>query len=266
MADSLDAGQKQALEACIHDAVSFMLLFEKTRQHPQSALLFHGLVPPASMYVVESYRCLTTIFPALHDVLSSDYPNLLQASRHRAKLLDNAQQSIEDIAGELATIAEQQRRYFLEPHHGFISSLKRLIQPDMGLSTYDGHVFSTTHSTIFGFGEDCDFEASAFAFGQAMGAYTGSLFNLFQFELQVPHVHAMLPGTIEMRDIKFEVLYRRGPFGACGMKLAAGLALLLANLNYTHYILRGLLPAGSHTYFRLKFITVFHATANIKAI
>jgi hypothetical protein len=266
MADSLDTGQKQALEACIHDTVSFMSLFAKAQQHPQSALLFHGMVPYASMYVVESYRCLTKIFPELQSVLSSEHPDLLHASRHRAKLLDNAQRSIEEVTGELVTIAVQQRQSFLGLHHGFLGTLKRLVQPDMGLSTYNGHMFSTTHSTIFGFGEGCDFNTSAFAFGKAMGAYTASLLNLFQLEMQMPPAPAPLPDTIEMRDIKFEALYNRGPFGTCGTRIAAGLALLLANLNYTHYILRGMLSTGGHTFFRLKFIVAFHATANIKAI
>lgn len=266
MTGNLNTVQQQAFEACTQDVVSFMLLFEKARRHPKSALLFHGMVAPASMYVIESYKCLTTLFPELRNVLSSDHADLLRASRHRAKLLDGAEKSIEEVTGELAAIAEQQRRYFLEPHRGFLGPLKRAIQPDMGLSTYDDHIFSTTHSTIFGFGEGCDFEASAFTFGEAMGSYTAVLLNLFRLEMPSPLTSAVLPGTIEMKDIKYEALYKRGPFGASRMEFAAGLALLLATLNYMRYILHGLLPAGSHTQFRLKFIAAFHANSNINAI
>ena len=65
--NDLDDGQKQALEACVQDSVSFALLFEKMRQHPEASLLFLGVIAPASMYIVESHRCLTTLFPEFHE-------------------------------------------------------------------------------------------------------------------------------------------------------------------------------------------------------
>jgi len=69
-----------------------------------------------------------------------------------------------------------------------------------------------------------------------------------------------------MRDIKYEALYNRGSLGANPIEFSAGLVLLLANLNYLHYILPRLIPSGSHTQFRLKFITAFQTNSNIKAI
>ena len=168
MTNNLGPSQQQALDACIQDTISFMMLFAKAQEHHKAALLFHGVVATASMYVVESHRCLTTLFPNLRNVLSSSQVELLRISRHRAKLLDDTEKSIEDVTGELVTIAEKQRDIFLEPHRGFLGSFKRAIQPDMGLSTHDDHIFSTTHSTIFGFGDGCDFAASAFTFGEAM--------------------------------------------------------------------------------------------------
>lgn len=107
MTDELDAGQKQALEACVYDTASFLLLFKEIQQHPQSALLFLGIMPSASMYVVESYRCLVTLFPEFEGIFASDYADLLRASRRRAKLLDDSRKSIDDVAKELVAIAEQ---------------------------------------------------------------------------------------------------------------------------------------------------------------
>ena len=219
-----------------------MNLFLKARQHPKAALIFNGLIANASMFVYESHRCFTTLFPDTRDSFSSSHADLLHASRHRAKLLDNTEKTIEEVTAELITIAKRQRDNFLEPHRGILGPLKKAFQPDMGLSIYDSHIFTTTHSTIFEFGEGCDLKASAFAFGEAIGAYTATVLNLFQIEIPSSVKPAELPGNIEMRDIKYEALYNRGQLDANQMHFSAGLILILTNLNFVIYILSGLLP------------------------
>jgi len=256
-------GQQQAFEACIQDAVSYMILFSRAREHPKAALLFNGLIANASMFVIESNRCLTTLFPELRDVFSQINVELLHASRHRAKLLDHTGKTIEEVAGELVTIAKGQRKKFLQPHKGFLGPVKRALQPDMGLSIYNNHIFTTTHSTIFEFGGNLDLTAKSFAFGEAIGFYTASLLNLFQIQIPSSVEDADLPGTIEMRDIKYEALYGRGQLGATRIDFSAGLILILANLNFAYYILPGLLPSNCHALFRMKFITAFHANSNM---
>lgn len=263
MIRNLASGQQQALDACIQDAVSYMILFSRAREHPNAALLFNGLIANASMFVVESNRCLTTLFPELREVISQINVELLHASRHRAKLLDHTEKTIEEVTGELVTIAKEQRKKFLESHKGFLGHLKRALQPDMGLSIYNDHIFTTTHSTIFEFGGDFDLTSKSFAFGEAIGFYTASLLNLFQIEMPTSIEPANLPGKIEMRDIKYEALYSRGQLGATRIDFSAGLILILANLNFAYYILPGLLPSNSHALLRMKFITAYHANSNM---
>ncbi len=264
MAKNLNPGQKQALEACVQDSVSYMQLFFKAQNHPKAALLFNGLIANASMFVIESHRCLTTLFPEINDVISKDHVELLHASRHRAKLLDHTEKTIEEITEELVAIAEEQRKIFLQPHKGILGPLKKALQPDMGLSTYNNHIFTTTHTTIFEFGGSYESVENSFAFGKAIGFYIGSLLNLLDIEIQSSSEPANFAGELEMRDIKYEALYSRGPLGSIKIDFSAGLILILANLNFAHYILPGLLPLDSHALFRMKFITAFHANSNMK--
>jgi hypothetical protein len=207
---ALEVGQLHALEAIERDTASLLLLFTTVRQHRHSALLLPSLMPSAAMFVVESYRCLTKLVPKLGDVLSKTLADQLRPSRQRAKLLD-AKKSLEAVVGDLTAIAEQQRSFFLAPHTGFWGPLKRAIQPDLGLSTYDGHMFSTTHSTAFSYGENRDPATSAFSAGEALGSYLVALAILFQMQMPQPLPASVLPGKIEMRDIKSEALYQRGP-------------------------------------------------------
>lgn len=266
MASNVGQVQPQAIEAIAEDAVTFLALFLAMAQHRQSALLFHGVVPIASMFVVESHDALVIMYPAASAALSAAYVDLLRASRHRAKLLDDTSKSLDEVAGVLVAIVKQQRESFLQPHSGFLAPLKRAIQPDMSLSTYQGHIFSTTHATIFGFGEGVDFASSAFSVGKALGAYATQLVALLQAKTLPSISSSALSETVQMRDIKHDALYRHGTLGTIGLNYAAGISLLLTTLNLTHYVLRRFLPAGGLTLFRLKFLAAFHADSNLRVI
>jgi hypothetical protein len=259
--------QKQALEVCIEDTVSFMDMYLRIQKHPKSALIFNGLIAHASMFVVENHHCLTTLIPETKSIFSPSFSELLRQSRHRGKLLDSSNKSIDDMTAELISIAKRQREIVLEPHKGLLGAIKRALQPDIGLSFYDNHIFTTTHTVVFAFGKEREFSESAFAFGKEIGVYISTVFRLLQIEIPSSVTKPIeLPGKIEMRDIKYESLYNRGALDACYIEISAGLILILANLNFIIYILSGLLPASSHLLFRLKFITAFHANSSINLL
>jgi hypothetical protein len=244
-----------------------MDMYLRARAHPQAALIFNGLIAHASMFVVESQRCLTKLIPETKEVFSSSHSELLRESRHRAKLLDHSRGSIEEITADLITIAKRQRAIFYEPHTGLLGPLKRAFQPDIGLSICDDHIFTTTHSIIFACGRESDYPEGALEFGEEIGAYVGTLFRLCQLEIPSPSVNpAKLPGVLEMRDVKYEALYNRSQLDASQMGVSAGLILILANLNFVIYILSGLLPVDSHLLFRMKFITAFHANSGLRLL
>jgi hypothetical protein len=258
--------QPHAIEAIAFDTTSFMSMFLSVLDHPSMALLSTGLLPPASMYVVESYRTLEKLDPAVAGLLDDGLIDRVRPSRHRAKLLDDSERSVEQVAGDLFEVAQRQTRLFMEPHVGVLGPLRRAIQPDLGLSTYDGHIFSTTHSTAFNFGRNRDPEKWANSIGEALGKYTATLLGLFGLEQPDPAPSDALAGEIEMLDIKSAALYGRGPLGRLPAEIAAGATLLLASLNYYWYVVRGLLPAGGHTQFRLKFIAAYHADSNLRFV
>jgi len=258
--------QPHALEAIACDTVSFMSMFLSMLDHPHVALLSLGLLPLSSMYVVESHRALKELDPVVAGRLDEALATRLRPSRHRAKLLDDSRRSIEEVAGDMFEVAQRQTRLFMEPHVGVLGPLRRAIQPDLGLSTYNGHVFSTTHATAFSFGQDQDLGEESYPMGEALGEYVATLLGVLALQQPQPVRPEALGGAIEMTDIKSAALYRRGPLGGLPTQMAVGATLLLANLNYVQYVICRLLPADDHTRFKLKFIVAYHTDSNLRGI
>lgn len=256
----------QAIEAITADVASFATMFAKLQSHPEAALLIPGLIPQASMFAVESNRFIGTLSPEIRKVILSIPVDHLHQPRHRAKLLDDRFKSVEEVSEDLVRVSEQHQKLFLEPHKGFLGPLKRIIQPDLGISTYGGHIFSTTHATAFNFGNRGSDAKSASSIGYQLGRYTSSLIAFFDIQLNPPFSDAVLPEKITMKDIKAKSLYRRGPLGMAPISLATGMTFLLVNLNYVNYITRGLLAPGSLSFFRFKFISAFHANENLNVV
>lgn len=266
MTTQANGQQKYTLEAIKQDTESVMALLHSFTVHPSAALLSFSLLPPLSMYAVESYRAMKTLNhlpPAQLEKLLE----ILKPFRHRAKQLDSPEKTVEQVAIDLSEFAESQRRFFLDSHTGFLSSLKRALQPDLGLYTYDGHIITTTHSIAFNFGQDSDVPKKGFDIGKALGAYTKAMGDFLGIKSTKPVTGSTnLPAPVEMRDIKSQALYKRGPLGRLPAEIAVGLIYLLGNLNNMSLVIQKLLPAGGHTQFRLKFITAYHANSNLKAI
>lgn len=258
--------QKYTLVAIEEDTKSIMSLLQGISDHPNAALLSFGLLPPLSMYAVESYRAINALGYLAPNQLEK-FTHILTPIRHRAKLLDSTDKSVEQIAFDLSEFAERQSRLFVDSHTGFLSFLKKALQPDLGLYTINGHIFTTTHSIVFNFGQDSNLSQTAFDIGKALGSYTREMCTLYGIKLaDLAPASPILLGAFEMRDIKSKALYRRGPLGTTPPEIAVGLIYLLANLNNMRLILHSLLPSNGHTQFRLKFIVAFHADSNLRSI
>jgi len=255
---------RHAIQACVVDAISLLHLYESARMHPQAPLLFQGLVAPFSMYVVESHNCVTTVDPRLRSWFEDVDVGLLRSSRHRAKLLDY--KSISDVTQELLAIARQQQEFFNASHVGLLAPLKKALQGDLGFSICEGHLFWTTHETIYSFGDQDATGENALAFGEAFGRYIGGLLAIFAIHPEAVSGHLPALGEVEMRDIKYPALYGRGRLGRAGMDVGVGLVLILSAANLCRYVIQKVLPPGNLARLRLLFLTAFHCIAGMTAI
>lgn len=260
----METGDSLALSSCISDAIGLLHVLRSLSSHPRAPLLLQGLLAPASMYVVESQRCVAALSPQALDSLLAPDVEFLRLSRHRAKLLDY--HPIGHVSKQLVQVAAEQRSQFNSPHRGPLRFVKRALQGDLGLSLCDGHVFWTTHGTIYAFGSQDVTGTNAGAFGMTFGQYLSGLLSVFG--ISVDDVPGETPsfGSIEMRDIKYEALYRRGPLGSAGVDVGAAASLTLSAVNFSRLVLQRTLPEDNATRFRFLFLTAFHSAAGLQAI
>lgn len=257
--------QPHAFEAITQDLDFFFDLLSAIQQHENSSLLLLSIAPMVSMFIVESHNALIKILPEIKLSFNDDHKNLLKTSRHRAKLLDDSNLSLNDLTKHLVSIAEAQRQLFLGNHIGLLGAAKRFIQPDSGVFFYNGHIFSTTHSIIFGFGKDADIKTSAYDIGYAWGSYISHLKKTLGSSSKY-EFKSELYGTIQMCDIKYESLYHRKVLSGIPLNYAMGMILLLTNLNQIRYIMQEFSPTGNISVFRLKFLVAFHVNSNLRLI
>jgi hypothetical protein len=263
---AVQPGYDQALEACVWDTIGFWQIFQLAMKHPDSGSLFQGLIAPAAMYVVESHNCLTKIVPELKESLPSNMLDLLRTCRHRAKLLNDSRRSLKQVSQEIIYIAQKHREEFLSPHRGLLAPVKKILQPDMGLYTYNGHIFWTTHATHYSVGDSIDSAADALEFGKVIGHYVATVLLALGLN-ELPQLENQQPSAIlEMRDIKYEQIYGRSTLGSECLQVGAVLILVLAHVNFALHVIGNLLSNVSHTQFRLKFIAAFHAACGLQMI
>jgi hypothetical protein len=267
------------LEALVSDAIFTLDLLKLFIGHPDVGLIIHGAVPFTAMFVAESYDYLCDLNPGFKSVLDEQHKNLVRASRHRAKFLRCTQAGVSDMLTSLNRISRQHREHFLGLHHqGFLAPVKRWAQPDLGFSTYDGHIFSTSHMSNYILGEQqgrplsfAELGSLGRKIGEAIGAYTQQLNNMLNIS-QIVRERSDKPllGNLSMVDIKAESLFSRGSIGAMANGVAVGVVAIMAQVNYVHYVLRNLalriVPADGPSMLKIKFICLYHAVSGLEAL
>jgi hypothetical protein len=253
-------------ESISYDAQMFDCITRSIMNHPDGSLLILGLAPIVSRFVVESYDCLVAEIPELKGLFTADDIELVRKSRHRSKLLLNRDRDLTDITSELRHIAESQREAFIEPHRKrLLYGLINWLQPDLGLFRYEGKIFSTTHAVIFGFGDERDLKEKGRGFGYAVGRYVATLASFAKAVLKDEYRIPVLSGAVTMTDIKYKQMYSRAAIGRLELGFSAACALILANTNFVHRIIRECF-CSELAFFKQKFLTAYHAQASLRLI
>lgn len=259
------ASPKFALEGIAQDAVFYSRVLRAIMSQKDCALLIPSFVPLVSLFVVESHDRLKEILPEF-TVSPWEMLEVLRPRRHRTKLLLSDRQSIEEVVAEYDSIVADERAHFLALHSGFLGPLRRVLQPDLGLSRIDGCFFSTTHATRFFLGPEARDGEYHRRLGYFCSGYLEAFLKTFGPGRSLGTFPSAAISEVEMVDIKSRRLYGRGDLGLLEQRWAAPITMLLANMNFIGRVVGPFAPREYPTLLKLRTLTAYNTLHSLNQI
>lgn len=262
------------------DTCFYFDLYEQLKAQRLAPVVILGLLPYLSLYVIETYRYFSDHIPSAADALRRNHEAIIRASRKRIKLLDDRRRTIDDFIEYHRAIVQVHRDWFMKGHTGFLGWLKRVLQPDLGIFTYTDKVIGTTHVAQLNLGQDPREEASppalfsaeasslAKSVGYDIGDFISTMLRVFPSSRRSSSQAAFLLDRHELQfqDVKSERFYRKTFKGVSNPSINATLVSLLTTANFAEEILGKLVSDCPTTYWKLKFVTLFHLTSSANTL
>lgn len=270
------------LNSIKNDTRFYLELILQLSSHQSASILIFGLIPYLSLFIVETYKYLQDALPVYASSLSKKHDGVIRSSRMRVKFFDDSKKRVDGMFELLDWIIEFHNEWHINKHKGFLSPLKRILQKDLGIFGYDGHIIGSTHTGLFNLGyEKGDLptirkEISAvlgplsFSFSEEMGQYIGQLSNWPEFapdNMDVNHFEYNIQDEkLGYRDEKSYKYFASVFNGSEAQELNFTLMLFLATVNFFQHILKQLLVGSPSTLFKLKFMMLYHLASSLRKL
>jgi hypothetical protein len=266
------------------DAGFYLDFMPQFLKQPSAGILIFGLMPYLSLFTVESYNYIQKKIPDYAKEMSFKYEQIISNSRMRVKFFDDKVNKVTGSFELLDWISELHEEWFINSHKGYLSSLKRYLQPDLGIFAYDGHIISSTHTAFLfmGLGKESfskngeDITAVIddvlsnvpHSVGQELGAYLVNLCiqtefmpiqtNSFQYIIQDDKL-----GYKDVKSVDFyPSIFNRNDTTS----INSSLLLFLSTINFIRHILTRLMANYPEILFKLKFITLYHLASSLERL
>lgn len=230
------------------------------------------MAPYLSLFVHESHRKLQASDPALASLLSSGVEAIVTRSRHSLKLFEDTHRG---VAGQLAYFRDEllpaHRRRFLG---NTWLPLARPLEKDLGLFSYAGKLFATSHSTNFHMG----IEPSTLltqngeetrAIYEAYGQYFGRLGSRLEADggTFVSHLDPQRFNRWP-KDVRAAKYYHRVFDGPGNPDLNALLTVFRGMMNFVGSVITAGMAADAveYTVFKIRFLTVYQVLGSLQVL
>lgn len=246
-----------------------------------TGILIFDFSPYISLFVMESYKYLQQRIPNLAQLAKNEHESITRSSRTMVKLFDEHLRDLTEITKSIEWLIQYHNDLFMKKHKGLLAGLKRLLQDDLGLYFYDRHLISTTHLAFFNIGFNKiniekygdGFETMLSTISHEIGMIAGkyikimcTIFNIDVDEVRRKHFNYTLEDTLlGFIDKKAEKYYPDIFNGPSTITLNFCLLLCEATVNFINYILKITINTPI-TFFKFKFITLYHLTASLKRL
>jgi hypothetical protein len=269
------------------DCIELRQLLYTIQRNSAAGAIALELAPLVAFFAEESFKYLTaparsnpgvTLTSPLFETFSESVTKL----RARAKLFDDNRGGLNKLIETLALAHQKNSEWFSYPHRGFLGSLKRRLQPDLGIYYFEEHAVCTTHIALLTVGltydrllalqpsEMANVGHFAYEFSVAAGTYLRQLANYLQGygyhfeenplpELELPITHNDHHGHLVYSHISDRL-------GLTQPELSTAILFLLTQINFVERVLSRLLAPTSTLLFRFKFMTAYHATRALQEL
>lgn len=212
--------------------------------------------------------------PNQAQVIKRQHEEILRAARNRIKLFE-----VYDISDLITWFSDFHANWFVESHKGWLSWLKKLLQKDIGMFMYDEHLIGTTQIAHFNLGAenmhlsapgpdtDKEFSTLGQSIGFDIGEYIRLLSKILGLNLSNEGSGLCRYGSndelLGLEDKKSTQYYKSIFNGPASMEINFCLALFLATINFLNHIFSRLVVETPDTFFKIKFITVYHLVSSL---
>lgn len=270
------------LDAIKVDLFFYLDLISKLVSDTASNILIFGLLPYESLFTVEAFKYIKSYDPDYARSLLNKHDRVITSSRTRIKFFDDTKKGVDGLEDLIAWIFEVFRELLINKHKGFLAPLKKALQPDLGIFGYKGHIIGTTHAGLLNTGfEKGDLSStseemettlgtSSFSVAQELGKFLGQLSMWSELPQEnerekyvIYKVENEKLGYIDRKSSNFFLNIFNGP---STVELNFGLLYFLTTVNYLRFILNDLIEGTQPTYFKVKFICLYHLISSLRKL
>ncbi|HRQ41495.1 MAG TPA: hypothetical protein PLD25_26545 [Chloroflexota bacterium] len=278
----LSLRQQIELELIKGDAFLYFELMLKLSESPSAGILYPSLAPYFSLFIIESYKYLHRSFPAYNESLSDTIRPIITSSRMRVKFFDDTQNEIEGTLDIFKWIKDFHNEWHIGQHKGLLAPIKRVLQDDLGVTFYTGHIIGSTHTGILNLGyskddlptrsEDISPYISQLSFnvGNELGLY---MTRVLSFPEMAPSdadfgrfIYKIKDDQLKYKDEKSDRLLQHVFNGPSSETINLSLLLFLTHVNFLLYILSNLVVEQHYTIFKLKYIVLYHLRSSLEKL
>lgn len=247
----------------------------------KSGILPFGLIPYLSLFVIETYKYFGSRVPGFARLAKRQNEKIIQASRTRSKLYEG-REDVTSLMKHLDWILRFSRGWMNSGHIGLAGWLKRWIQPDMGLYFFDDHLISTTHVAFYNLGyeagsiavtaqgEPIGLSELSHSVGRDIGEYIGFLSDEFTKTLGTSTTklcqHQIDDAAFRFADKKALSFLRSLDSSNEPLHVNSCILLALSAVNFLVYVFRKMVVNEPNTWFKIKFLTLYHVTLSLTTL
>jgi len=264
------------------DTEFYSQLMTEIKNSEKSGILIFCLTPYLSLFIIETYNYFSSRSPEFASMMKRQYEGILRVSRARTKLFDDDQKDISSLISHLEWTTDFVHRWMNENHVGVLAFLQKWLQTDMGLFYYGNNLICTTQFALFNLGvgktdiattqrgKPININELARSIGYDIGQYIGSLSNGLNIISRKPIATAsqyqLNDNLFRNRDKKAEFYLRKIYNGEPTSQLNLCLLLFSTTINFLIHTFSKLAINNSETWFKVKFLTLYHTVSSLTKI